>query len=164
MMKKLDVYPGGISGGLANSSPLILGDLVYVVTSNGTDMAKVAQPKAPSLIAVNKKTGDVVWSDKSPADNIMDGQWSSPVAAEVNGEWQVIYGAGDGWLYGFEAKKGELRWKFDCNPKKSVFKPGGRSTRNYIIATPVVWENKLYIGVGQEPDSGRASVICGAST
>ncbi len=42
----------------------------------------------------------------------MDGQWTSPAYATVNGKGQVIFPGGDGWLYGFEAKKGELLWKF----------------------------------------------------
>ena len=85
----------------------------------------------------------------------MDGQWSNPAAAEVNGVKEVIFPGGDGWLYGFEAKTGELLWKFDCNPKKSEFKPAaGAGTRNYIVATPVVVDGKLYVGVGREPDAG----------
>ena len=155
MIKELKVYPGGLSGSVPNSSPLVIGDLVYVLTSNGADSAmKEWNPKAPTLIAVNKKTGKVAWSDNSPADKILDGQWSSPVAAEANGEMLVMYGAGDGGVYAFEAKKGELRWKFDCNPKSAIFKPGGGGNRNYIVATPVVADKKLYVAVGREPDGG----------
>jgi outer membrane protein assembly factor BamB len=157
MIKELKVYPGGTSGSVPGSSPLIVGDLVYALTSNGTTntTGKVVEPKAPSLVAVNKNTGKVVWSDNSPGEKIMDGQWSSPVAAtDIHGETLVIYGAGDGWLYAFEAKSGELRWKFDGNPKSAVFKPGGRGTRGYFVATPVVWEKKLYVAVGSNPEDG----------
>ncbi len=155
MIEELKVYPGGLAGSVPNSSPLVIGDLVYVLTSNGSDSTpKVISPKAPTLIAVNKKTGKLVWSDNSPGDRIMDGQWSSPVAAEVDGDMLVMYGGGDGWVYAFEAKTGELRWKFDCNPKGAVFKPTGGGTRNYLVAIPVVYEKKLYIAVGREPDSG----------
>src|SRR5207302_114325 len=73
---------------------------------------------------------------------------------EVNGEWQVIYGGGDGWLYAFEATKGELRWKFDCNPKGVVYKPGGRSDFGFVVATPVVYEKHLYVGTGENPEHG----------
>ena len=157
MIDKLKVFPGGTSGSVPSSSPLIVGDLVYVLTSNGNDSStppKVVQPQAPSLVAVNKHTGKVVWSDNSPGDRIMDGQWSSPVAAEVNGEMLVIYGGGDGWLYAFEAQTGALRWKFDCNPKAAVFKPGGRGDRGYLIATPVVYDHKLYAAVASNPEDG----------
>src|SRR5262249_57499083 len=107
----------------------------------------------PSLVAVNKNTGKVVWSDNSPGENIMDGQWSSPVAAtDIHGETLVIYGGGDGWLYAFEAKGGELRWKFDGNPKSAVHKPGGRGTRGYFVATPVVSETNLYFATASTPN------------
>ena len=94
----------------------------------------------------------------------MDGQWSNPVSAEVNGKGQVIFPGGDGWLYAFEATTGKLIWKFDCNPKKSDYQPG-KGTRNYFLATPVVYENKVYVGVGRDRRmTGPASAICGAWT
>ena len=158
MIKELKVYPGGLEGSVPGSSPLIVGDLVYVLTSNGTEDKKTKEPKAPSLVAVNKKTGKLVWSDNTPGDKIMDGQWSSPVAAEANGEMLVIYGAGDGWLYALEAATGELRWKFDCNPKAAIFKVDGSGTRGFIVATPVVWDNKLYVAVGAQPDHCNGGV------
>ncbi len=157
MMKDLKVWPGGIEGGLANGSPLVLGDLVYVVTSNGVDgnTEKPKDPDAPSFLAVHKADGKEAWSSNLPGPNILDGQWGNPAATEVNGVPEVIFPGGDGWLYGFEAKKGGLLWKFDCNPKKSQFKPKtGTGDRNYIVSTPVVVDGKVYIGVGREPDAG----------
>jgi outer membrane protein assembly factor BamB len=152
MMGELGVEPNQAS----NCSPLIVGDLVFAVTSNGVDHDfKVSAPKAPSFVAVDKKTGKVAWKDNSPGDKIMDGQWSNPAAAEVNGVWQVIFPGGDGWLYSFEAKTGKLIWKFDCNPKNTKFQPGGHGTKGYLVATPVVHENKLYVAVGQQPDYCR---------
>jgi len=32
---------------------------------------------------------------------------------------------------------------------------GGRGTRNNLISTPVVWDDKVYIGVGQDPEHGE---------
>jgi outer membrane protein assembly factor BamB len=149
MMKELNVFPHL----LAASSPLVAGDLVYVVTGNGIDGAgAVPSPQAPSFVAVNKLTGKVVWSDASPGKDIMDGQWGSPAYAVVNGTEQVIFPGGDGWLRGFEAKTGKPLWKFDCNPKSAVFKPGGRGNKSYLVATPVVYDNKVYIGLGRQPD------------
>lgn len=150
LVKDMGVYP---SQATANS-PLVIGDMVYTVTANGVDPSthKVVNPKAPDFIAVNKHTGKVVWQDSSPGNKILDGQWSNPAAAEIGGVMQVIVPGGDSWLRGFEAKSGKLLWKFDCNPKKSVFKPGGRGDRNLIIATPVVHDGKVYVGVGDEPD------------
>jgi outer membrane protein assembly factor BamB len=83
---------------------------------------------------------------------LMHGQWSSPVYAEVGGEGQIIFPGGDGWIYSFEPATGKLIWKFDCNPKKSRYQLGPRGTRSDFVATPVVYENRLYIGVGQDPE------------
>jgi outer membrane protein assembly factor BamB len=150
LMKELDVYPHKHPA----SSPLIAGDLVFVCTSNGVDEEKVHSPKAPSFIAVDKKTGKVKWSDNSPGENIMHGQWSNPAYAVVNGQGQVIFGGGDGWLRGFEAQTGKPLWKFDCNPKAAKTGTGSKGTRNYIVSTPVVSDNKVYVGVGQDPEFG----------
>jgi outer membrane protein assembly factor BamB len=150
MIRDLDVFPHN----LANCSPLIVGDLLFVVTSNGVDEGhiNIPQPKAPSFIVLDKKTGRLVWKDNSPGEKIMHGQWSNPVYAVANGKAQVIFPGGDGWLRGFDPQTGRLIWKFDCNPKNSVYKLGGKGTRSDFLATPVVYENKVYIGVGQDPE------------
>ena len=114
--------------------------------------ARPPHPEAPSFIAVNKHTGKVVWKDNSPGDKIILGQWSNPAYAVVNGKPQVIFGGGDGWLRAFEPETGKPIWKFDCNPKAADAKTKG--SPNYIVATPVVWDNKVYVGVGQEPSLG----------
>src|SRR5262249_21684173 len=84
MMKELDVFPHN----LATSSPLVVSDLVFVITSNGVDEGhiNVPSPKAPSFIAVDKKTGVVKWKDNSPGEKIIHGQWSNPVYAVINGQ------------------------------------------------------------------------------
>jgi outer membrane protein assembly factor BamB len=150
MIKELDVYPYQQPA----CSPLLVGDLVFVTTGNGVDDDRVHSPKAPSFIAVDKKTGKVKWQDNSPGDQIMLGQWSNPAYALVNGKGQVIFGGGDGWLRGFEPQTGKPIWKFDCNPKGATVKTGPRANRNYPVATPVVYDNKVYIGIGQEPTMG----------
>jgi outer membrane protein assembly factor BamB len=153
MMKELDVFPHN----LATSSPLIAGDVLFVITSNGVDEGhiNIPSPKAPSFLAIDKHTGKVIWKDASPGEHILHGQWSNPTYAVVNGQAQVIFPGGDGWVRGFEAQTGKLIWKFDCNPKNSKYVLGGRGTRNEIIATPIVADNKLYVGVGQDPEHGE---------
>ena len=138
------------------------GDLLFVNTSNGVDESHlvVPAPDAPSFICMDKNTGEVYWTDNSPRDLILHGQWSSPTVAILGGEAQVLFGGGDAWLYSFKANKGkdgkpELLWKFDCNPKDSVLELGGRGTRNDIICTPVVYDNKVYFATGQDPEHGE---------
>ncbi|MBI1790623.1 MAG: PQQ-like beta-propeller repeat protein [Acidobacteria bacterium] len=144
MMKELGVHQLH----MANSSPAIWEDLVFVVTSNGRSDEELPSPKAPSFIAVNKDTGKVVWQN-SPGDGILKGQWSSPALGLVNGVQQAFFAGGDGWLYGFNARTGEKLWKFDLNPKGIAPR-----ARNYGISTPVFSEGNVLMSAGQDPDSG----------
>ncbi|MBY0527961.1 MAG: PQQ-binding-like beta-propeller repeat protein [Gemmataceae bacterium] len=150
MMKDLNVFPHNMT----SCSPVIIGDLVFIITANGVDEEhiNIPSPEAPSFIAVNKKDGKVVWKDNSPGKMIMHGQWASPAYAEVNGKGQIIFPGGDGWLRAFEPTTGKPIWKFDCNPKGSKYALGGQGTRNDFIASPVIIGDRCYIGVGQDPE------------
>lgn len=147
---------------MCSCSVTALGDILFVNTSNGVDESHIVipAPDAPSFVAMDKNTGKVYWTDNSPGRNILHGQWSSPTVAVIGGVPQVMFGGGDGWLYSFKADKGkdgkpELLWKFDINPKDSVLILGGRGTRNDIISTPVVYDDKVYFCTGQDPEHGE---------
>ena len=106
-------------------------------------------------VAVNKKTGKLVWENAAPATNILHGSWSNPSYGVIGDTPQVLFPGGDGWLYSFEPESGKLIWKFDMNPKDSTWELGGRGTRNNVISTPVVHDGLIYIGVGQDPEHGE---------
>jgi len=152
MIEELGVFPHN----LATSSPLVVGDLVFVNTSNGTDEShiNIPSPLSPSFLAINRKTGELVWENDAPGDRIPHGQWSSASFGTIGGVEQVIFAGGDGWLRGFNPKTGEEYWSFDANPKESEWKQG-RGDRNNLIATPVVYEDKIYVAVGQDPEHGE---------
>ncbi len=154
MMEELDVFPHN----LATCSPLVVDDLLFTVTANGVDEThiNIPSPQAPSFVALNKNTGELVWEDASPGENILHGQWSNPAYGVIDGVPQVIFPGGDGWLYAMVPETGEHLWKFDCNPKDAVWELGGAGTRNNIISTPVIWDDKVYIGVGQDPEHGES--------
>jgi outer membrane protein assembly factor BamB len=160
LMKTHDVFPHNASTGC----PLLVGDLLYTVTANGVDESHInlPSPLAPSFIALEKKTGKLKWKSNQPGKNIMHGQWSNPVYAEIEGVKQVIFPGGDGWLYSFTPDTGELIWKFDCNPKDTVYELGGTGNRSDFIGTPVVYEGRVYIGVGQDPEhsTGIGNFYC----
>ena len=146
---------GVIPHALAASSPVGAGELIFVCTSNGVDenYEKVPAPQAPSFIAVNKKTGTVVWKRDDPGANILHGQWSSPAYGTIGNQPQVIFGGGDGWCYAFEPLTGKLLWKFDLNPKGTVWKPEGAGTKLFAVATPVIYDSKVFLGGGVDPAS-----------
>jgi outer membrane protein assembly factor BamB len=158
MMKELGVSPHNMS----SCSITAADDVIFVCTSNGIDEEHkfVPAPDAPSFMAMDKNTGKVLWTDNSPGKNIHHGQWSSPAYAEIDGQPQVIFGGGDGWIYSFDPKggadgKSKLLWKFDCNPKDAKLELMGKGTRNDCIATPVVYDGLVYLATGQDPEHGE---------
>lgn len=160
MMKQLKVSQHN----MCSCSVTAAGDLLFVNTSNGVDEGhtNIPSPQAPSFLCLNKNTGEVLWQDNSPGENIVHGQWSSPAYAVIDGVPQVLFGGGDGWLRSFRGEaakdgKAELLWEFDCNPKEAKYSVSGRSTRNHIIGTPVVYENLVYIAVGEDPEHGEGN-------
>ena len=156
MMKQL----GSQQHNMCSCSITGAGDVLFVNTGNGVDDAhqNLPAPYAPTLIAVDKNTGKVLWTDNSPGPNVLHGQWSSPTYAVLGDQPQVILGGGDGWLYGFDPRgengKSKLLWKFDCNPKKTKYTLD-RADRNHIIGTPVVYNGLVYVGVGEDPEHGE---------
>jgi outer membrane protein assembly factor BamB len=153
MIGELDVFPHNLAVG----SPVIAGDLIFTVTGNGVDEGHVniPTPLAPSFIAVNKNTGELVWESAAPGTKILHGSWSNPAYGVIDGVPQVVFPGGDGVLYSFEPETGKELWRFDCNPKDSKWQLGGMGTRNNLVSTPVIYNNRIYIGVGQDPEHGE---------
>ncbi len=154
-MPALGVFPHEA----CNSEVLPLGDLLIVGTSNGQNEGhtRVPSPRAPNLIAVNKHSGELVWRAVGPGAQVLHGDWSSPVAAYVNGRIQVLYGGGDGWLRAYDAWSGQEVWRFDGNPKDARWLPRpGVFSRSSIIASPVFAGGRVFIAMGQSPGHGNA--------
>src|SRR5688572_6767818 len=160
MMKEMGISQHN----MANCSITAAGDILFVCTSNGVDVEHnyIPAPEAPSFFAMEKniRPGEtkpkILWTDNSPGLNIHHGQWSAPAYAENNGQGQVLFGGGDGYLYSFDPKgtddgKSKLLWKFDANPKDAKLELMGKGTRNDIICTPVVYEGLVYVATGQDP-------------
>ena len=153
MINQFGVYPHNQSA----SSPLVVDDLVYVITGNGVDEGhvNVPSPQAPSFVAVDKNTGKVAWTSNLPGEKILHGQWSSPSYGVLDGKPVVLFGGGDGWLYALDPKTGKQIWRFDCNPKDAVYTIGPGSTRNNILAMPVIVGDMVYLAVGEDPEHGE---------
>ena len=155
MCGRLGVFPHEAT----NSDVLPVGDLLMVSTSNGLNEGhtRVPSPRAPSLIAVDKHSGEVVWRAIGPGEQVLHGQWSSPVAANVNGRMQVLFGGADGWLRAYDAASGHEVWRFDGNPKDARWLPRPRVfSRSPIIASPVFADGRVFIAMGQSPGHGNA--------
>jgi outer membrane protein assembly factor BamB len=99
----------------------------------------------------------VVWRAIGAGGQVLHGQWSSPVAANVNGRMQVLFGGGDGWLRAYDAASGHEVWRFDGNPKNARFLPRpGVLSRGSIIASPVFADGRVFVAMGQSPGHGNA--------
>jgi outer membrane protein assembly factor BamB len=149
MMEEIGSFPHNMS----NSSPVSYGNLLFINTSNGHDESHVnlPSPQCPAIIAVDKRTGELVWEDNSVEDRILHGQWSSAAVGDIGGVVQVVMGQGDGWVRGYVAETGEKLWEFDTNPKESVWP----KNRNNVISTPVIQDSKVFIANGQDPEHGE---------
>lgn len=177
MMNELGVFPHNAS----NCSPLVIGDLVYVCTSNGMDWTHVniPSPLSPSFIALDKNTGKLMGEENAGiSKRIFHGQWSSPSAGIVNGRTLIFFGGGDGWLYAFDPKPThdakedadflETVFKVDINPPEYKFRDGkpikypDPEGPSEINATPVFYKNRVYVASGQDPEHGEGigRLIC----
>ena len=154
MPARLGIFPHEA----CNSEVLAVGDLLFVSTSNGQNEGHtlVPSPRAPSLIAVDKNSGDVVWTAIGAGEHVLHGQWSSPVLANVNGRMQILFGGGDGWLRAYDAASGREVWRFDGNPKDARWLPRpGVLSRSSIIAAPVFAAGRVFVAMGQDPTHGN---------
>jgi len=154
MCGRLGVFPHEAT----NSEVLPVGDLLMVSTFNGQNEGhtRVPSPRAPSLVAVDKRSGEVVWRAIGAGEQVLHGQWSSPVAANVNGRIQVLFGGGDGWLRSYDAASGHEIWRFNGNPKDAPWLPRpGVLSRSFIIASPVFADGRVFVAMGQSPGHGN---------
>jgi len=149
MIEEVGAFPHN----LANCSPTHDNNLLYCSTGNGQDEShvNVPSPKAPSIVAIDRTTGKLVWEDNSVGEKVLHGQWSTPAVGDIGGVRQVVHAQGDGWVRGYEVQSGKKLWEFDTNPKDSVWP----KTRNEVISTPVIVDNVVYIANGQDPEHGE---------
>ena len=159
LMRELGVFPHNV----AVCAPLVVEGRVFIVTGNGVDEGhrRLPNARAPSFVALDQESGQLLWADRSPGRRVLHGQWSNPAYGVINGQAIVVFPGGDGWIYAFDPagnperrNQSKLVWKFDCNPKDSIWVLGGRGTRNSIVGTPVIQDDKVYVGVGQDPEHG----------
>jgi len=149
MIEEVGAFPHN----LANCSPVHDSNLLFCSTGNGQDEShvNVPSPKAPSIVAIDRTSGKLVWEDNSVGEKVLHGQWSTPAVGDIGGVRQAVHAQGDGWVRGYEAQSGKKLWEFDTNPKDSVWP----KTRNEVISTPVIVEGVVYIANGQDPEHGE---------
>lgn len=182
LLTEVAVFPHDVCG----TSPLLLDDYLYACTGNGQDDKHryIANPKAPSLVVLDKHTGKLVATEGDRfGKRLFHGNWSSPMAVEVDGRTLVLFGGGDGILYAFEpirkAAPGgrpqtlKIAWQHDCNPPDYRMRDGkpipysrwnnkSSDGPSEIIADPLVYKKRVYIAIGQSPlhGHGQGMLVC----
>lgn len=166
MPSELGVFVRAGGDGLTRTpSPIVAGDLVYCLTGNGSDFglgtAGVPAPKAPSFIAVHKKTGKVAWSSHRPGEGIMFLQASSPVSLGHPGSSSVAFPGGDGLIHLYSAQSGQFLSSVDCN--SSTADPWRvqdgrwiRGSRLFFESRPVTQGNSFYLGMSHELEAASS--------
>lgn len=122
--KSLRADFGGQPGRWAYAeSPLIDGDAL-VCTPGG---------KEATIVAMNKKTGDVIW--KSPIPGGEQAAYASIVIAYIGGVKQYVQFLQNG-VVGVDARDGKFLWRYDRTAKDS---PAN-------IPTPIIHGDMIYTG------------------
>ncbi|HRI14536.1 MAG TPA: PQQ-binding-like beta-propeller repeat protein [Verrucomicrobiota bacterium] len=154
----------------AHSSILIHGDHLYLNTGTGVDNThkKIRTPDAPSLVVLDKNTGQWLATDGlGIAPKIFHCTWSSPSLATVDGRELVFFAGGDGVLYAFEPlpagfrransasspEKLRLAWRWDFDPtapKEDIHRYNGNRaiSPSNIYGCPVFHDGRLYVAGG----------------
>jgi outer membrane protein assembly factor BamB len=177
MIDECGVFPHNIT----SSAVLIAGDRIWASTSNGVDYGHVETPApfAPCLIQLDKHTGALLGEEASGlSQRILHGNWTSPAYLKTDELELCIFGGPDGRCYAFEKQpvldeeEGlsllQERWRFDCNPPGYREKDGkpikytDRKGPSEVLGTPVVYQGRVYVSIGQDPEHGEGigNLVC----
>jgi len=169
MRDELGIFPHNVT----SSSPIVIDGIVYNATSNGVDWShtNIPSPLSPNFIGLDAKTGKLLGEEASGASaRCLHASWSSLTYGSIGGQKQIIWGASDGFCYGFDPKAKEddegflifpELWRIDCNEASyRKDKKGGKIPYatppgpSECIGTPVLYDNKIYVAIGQDPEHG----------
>jgi len=169
MYKELGVFQHNATAGF----PLVVDGKVFVPTCNGVDWThtNIPAPDSPSFIMLNAEDGTLLGEqDHIASSRVLHCSWSSPNSLDVNGKKQIIFAAGDGWVYSMAPeteKKDDFDilkefWRYDANPPEYRKNSSGEPIKyveydgpSEIIATPTVADGLIYVPIGQDPEHGE---------
>ena len=112
--------------------PLVDGDQVILIPGG---------PRG-DLVALNKKTGALIWQSKEFTDGI---HYSSPIAAEIGGVRQYIQ-LTDASVAGIAAADGRLLWR------------AARKGSTAVIPTPIYQDGYVYVSSGYGAGCNRFKI------
>ncbi|TWU42907.1 outer membrane protein assembly factor BamB family protein [Novipirellula artificiosorum] len=126
-------------GGRTNF-PVIHEDLVIIsgIIINWGDYAKPNH----RLMAFDKRSGELIWFSGTK-DLPEDTTYSAPSLVTIDGQRQLIFGAGDGAIWGFQPRTGKPLWHY-------------RLSLRGIYATPLVDGDMVFATHSEENIDGRS--------
>ena len=158
----------------AHSSILIDGNYLYLNSGTGVDNTHkcIRTPNAPSLVVIDKRSGQfVARDDEHIATNIFHCTWSSPSMGQVAGHPLIFFAGGNGVVYAFEPFDGSVPvdgwpaklkkvWQFDFDPTapKGDIHPylsNRLKGPSNIYGMPVFYDGRLYVAGGGDPFWGK---------
>ncbi len=170
LRSELGVFPHNVT----SSSVATDGKHIFASTSNGVDWShiNIPAPLSPCLVSLDIETGELVGEEGSGiGQHVMHCNWGSPGYVEHKGRKMILFGAGDGYVYGFkpETVKDEEGFdilpevfKYDGNKKEYRVDDSGEKIKyatypgpSEFIATPVYHNGKIYAAIGQDPEHGE---------
>ncbi len=120
-------------GGRTNF-PVVHEDLV-IISGIIINWGEKAKPNH-RLIAMDKLTGEVRWFTGT-RDLPYDTTYSAPSIVTIDGQRQLIVGAGDGAIWGFQPRTGKPLWHYDLSLRG-------------IFATPLVVGDQVFASHSEE--------------
>lgn len=129
-------------GGRTNF-PVIHEDLV-IISGIIINWGNKAKPNH-RLIAMDKATGEVRWFSGT-RDLPYDTTYSAPSLVTIDGQRQLVMGAGDGAIWGFQPRTGRQLWHYDLS-------------RRGIFATPLVVGDRVFASHSEENVAPNESVM-----
>ena len=85
---------------------------------------------------MEKETGEIRWFSGT-RDLPYDTTYSAPSLVTIDGQRQLVMGAGDGAIWGFQPRTGKPLWHYDLSLRG-------------IFATPLVVGNRVYASHSEE--------------
>ncbi len=113
----------------------VLSEDKLIISSVIIGWGEMARP-AHRFMAFDKNTGEILWFNGTrplPEDTT----YSTPVTAVLKGKAELVFGSGDGGVYGFQPRTGKMIWGFQLS-------------RRGINVSPVVSDYNVYISHAEE--------------
>jgi outer membrane protein assembly factor BamB len=133
-------FNGRVGGWKYAESPLVDGDRLLVTP--GGDKA--------TIVCLDKKNGDTIWTSKVPAGGSNEAAYSSIVKADVGGQKEYIQFL-SGNVVGIAAEDGKFLWRYKDGSGKDRF-PG------IVCSTPIYSDSQVYAAASYGKGGGAVQL------